>query len=529
MPDSHHGRSLADALAAKGLPASEALAIVRQVALQVREAHQRGHAHGSLTADSIQLLAPRSAQLLPPPAGWRTANADTIRADLQQLSQLLARFVTDRPNAAPFANVDQFLAALDATLHAQTSTGIATAPMPFTLPAVAHPVPAAEHHREEEEESEFRFPALWLVAIACGLMMAVLLSAVLMLWAWWAGREIQIAQMPVAVEDVEEVELPPVQAQVPAPAAPQPPKELGPRLELPPDGEDVRATPLPEGRLPETIPLKDLAPSLQNSIGMKLVLVPAGTFLMGSHEPIEKLQQDLDLRFESLDNEFPQHRVTIRHHFYMGAYEVTQEEYERVMGKNPSRYAAGGDLRKEVEGLDTKRFPVDSVTWHDAAEFCQKLSESPAEKRAGRIYRLPTEAEWEYACRGGNRKPTRYFFGDRDADVAKYGWVRPYFTGRTHQVGELEPNPLGLYDMIGNVPEWCQDIFSPTFYKEVIGADPSGPTATREGEKEIVPRALRDGPRSSQRGASHQDRPWGNGFRVVFTARRPAGQPQGRD
>ncbi len=135
---------------------------------------------------------------------------------------------------------------------------------------------------------------------------------------------------------------------------------------------------------------------ITNSIGMKLVLIPAGKFLMGSardekgHHPSEE----------------PQHEVVISQPFYMGVYEVTQGQYRQVMGNNPSFYSPRGEARDEVAGLDTDNFPVENVTWHDAQAFCQRLSALWRERAAGRVYRLPTEAEWEYACRAGTTTPS---------------------------------------------------------------------------------------------------------------------------
>src|SRR5262245_38422309 len=140
--------------------------------------------------------------------------------------------------------------------------------------------------------------------------------------------------------------------------------------------------------------------ALTNSIGMKLVRIPAGEFLMGSPDGDR----------EARDDEKPRHRVRITRPFYLGAYEVTQGENRRVMGANPSFFSPTGPGRDRVKGLDADRLPVEQVTWHQAVAFCRKLSELPAEKKARRAYRLPTEAEWEYACRAGTT--TQFAFGD---------------------------------------------------------------------------------------------------------------------
>jgi formylglycine-generating enzyme required for sulfatase activity len=130
----------------------------------------------------------------------------------------------------------------------------------------------------------------------------------------------------------------------------------------------------------------------------------------------------------------------------MGVHEVTQAQYEQVMGVNPSQFKGANN-------------PVETVRWEDAVGFCRNLSELPAEKAAGRVYRLPTEAEWEYACRAGTT--TNYSFGYNDSDLGLYAWYAVNSGGRTHPVGGKKPNSWGLYDMHGNVWEWCQDRFAP--------------------------------------------------------------------
>jgi formylglycine-generating enzyme required for sulfatase activity len=204
---------------------------------------------------------------------------------------------------------------------------------------------------------------------------------------------------------------------------------------------------------------------ITNSIGMKLVLIPPGEFMMGS--PWSEERRDSD--------EGPQHRVRITKPFYFGVYEVTQEEYERVMGTNPSAFSRSGRNSDRVSGLDTSRFPVEMVSWNDAVEFCRKLSALAAERLAGREYRLPTEAEWEYACRAGTT--TRYSFGDDVSQLGQYAWYQGNSNRRTQPAGQGKPNAWGLYDMHGNLWEWCSDWYDAKYYANSPVDDPQGPAS----------------------------------------------------
>ena len=160
-----------------------------------------------------------------------------------------------------------------------------------------------------------------------------------------------------------------------------------------------------------------------NSIGMKLVLIHAGSFTMGA--PIEEVGRR--------DNE-SSHEVTISKSYYLGAYEVTLGQYEKVMGGNPSKFKGG-------------QLPVETVSWDDAVSFCQKLSAIQDEKAAGREYRLPTEAEWEYACRATST--TSFCFGDSSESHEEYAWFGEGLGSETHPMGEKAANRWGLYDMHG--------------------------------------------------------------------------------
>lgn len=238
------------------------------------------------------------------------------------------------------------------------------------------------------------------------------------------------------------------------------------------------------------LPEKSADPTVvTNAIGMKLKLIPAGKFKMGTPNVDEFL-----FRGEI------QHEVEITKPFYMGVFEVTQEEYEKVMGKNPSVFKH-------------KRNPAETVSWQDAADFCRKLSDLPEEKAAHRTYRLPTEAQWEYACRAGTT--TEYHCGNKLTKADAH-----FDTIKTAPVGSYPPNAFGLYDMHGNVSEWCSDWYDydQDFYKKSPRRDPEN---TKEGNA----RVMRGGNwinhyekkcRSAERKPeSPEIRHESNGFRVV--------------
>jgi uncharacterized protein (TIGR02996 family) len=215
---------------------------------------------------------------------------------------------------------------------------------------------------------------------------------------------------------------------------------------------------------------------LVNSVGLEFRLIPASTFRQGSPER----------ETHRIDDEGPQHVVRLTRPYWIGLYQVPQWIYVELMGDNPSHYHAdnsGGPCH-----------PVDSLTYEQALEFCRALSNLPAERAAGRRYRLPTEAEWEFAGRGGLiQAPFAYgsslssyqanFDGNSPAGNARRG---PY-VGHPVVVGSYPPNGFGLYDLHGNVWEWCSDFYDSSYYRTLddvpVAIDPQGPTT---GERHVV-------------------------------------------
>ncbi len=203
-----------------------------------------------------------------------------------------------------------------------------------------------------------------------------------------------------------------------------------------------------------------------NNLDMTFAWVPPGTFLMGSpkgeeekfgREPGGVWENGMQVGPSTHDDEI-QHRVILTKGFYLGIHQVTQAQWQAVMGSNPSKFKG-------------EALPVERVSWDDCQEFCERLS-----RKAGKRFRLPTEAEWEYACRAGTTTP--FFFGSTistdQANLAAgfLGSVR-IFTGRTTPVGKFPPNAWGLFDMHGNVEEWCQDWYGS--YWCPYESDPKGP------------------------------------------------------
>jgi len=200
-------------------------------------------------------------------------------------------------------------------------------------------------------------------------------------------------------------------------------------------------------------------PSITNTVGMKFNKIPAGTFTMGSPEGEEGRREDKT-----------QHPVTISKPFYMQTTEVTQGQWKEVMGTEP--------WKGEKYVKEGANYAATYVSWDDAVAYCKKLSE-----KEGKTYRLSTEAEWEYACRAGSE--TRWSFGDDEKVLGDYAWYNENADDigeeYAHQVGLKKPNAFGLYDMHGNVFEWCHDYYEEDYYQQSPEKDPQGPESAADG------------------------------------------------
>lgn len=250
---------------------------------------------------------------------------------------------------------------------------------------------------------------------------------------------------------------------------------------------------------------------LGGGVTMELVLIPAGEFVMGSSEEeidslIEGAQNSLDIRgtgtyeveivgaqpvpnspskvkfgsrerllqlIEMFRAQGPQHEVKISTAFYLGKYEVTQEQWGAVMDGNPSRFRGS-------------RAPVENVGWEDCQTFLRKLNQKFVD--SGCKFSLPSEAQWEYACRAGST--TKWCYGDDERRLEMYAWFADNSGSCTHPVGQKEPNVWGLYDMHGNVSEWCADLYGKDYYRRASSVDPTGP---RYARKVMPDRVLRGG------------------------------------
>jgi len=192
---------------------------------------------------------------------------------------------------------------------------------------------------------------------------------------------------------------------------------------------------------------QEIKVDLGNGVSMDFVYIKPGSFIMGG----ENTKED---RFNAI--EVPKHKVTLTKGFYLGKTEVTQAQFQAVTGSNPSRTTVGPS------------YPANNIGEAEALKFCELASE-----KTGKIIRMPYEAEWEYAARAGTT--TKYFFGDSDAQLGDYAWIKSNSKTKTHEVGQKKPNPWGLYDIYGNVAERVADRYHRDYYKNSPEKDPTGP------------------------------------------------------
>jgi formylglycine-generating enzyme required for sulfatase activity/tRNA A-37 threonylcarbamoyl transferase component Bud32 len=236
-------------------------------------------------------------------------------------------------------------------------------------------------------------------------------------------------------------------------------------------------------------------PWFKNHLNMEFVLIPSGQFLKGS--PATEIGR--------LVHEGEPREVRINKSFYMGRYEVTQGHYLRLIGNNPSFFHPGNK-----GGLNC---PVENVTWEEAQAFCERLSAEDVERRAGRAYRLPTEAEWEYACRAGTK--TAFPFGDDVEKLGDYAWYKGNSNGITHSMGEKKANRWGVHDMHGNVAEWVSDLYREDPWRGIPVPASPGPNkraTIRGGAWDLDPACSRSASRSSGEFGKRYNNV---GFRVV--------------
>lgn len=258
---------------------------------------------------------------------------------------------------------------------------------------------------------------------------------------------------------------------------------------------------------------------ITNSIGMKMTLVPAGEFMMGSGESAEVAASFFGMEARYFENEYPQHRVRITKPFYLGTYHVTRGQFRQFVEDSGYKTGAEAPPSPHISGIhgmnprtgvydfnpsfswrnagfeQTDEHPVVHVNWNDAMAFCKWLS-----KKEGKSYRLPTEAEWEYACRA--RTTTRYYSGDDPETLAMVANVsdmtlKAKFPRHraiqasdgyefTAPVGQFKPNAFGLYDMLGNAGQWCADWYDKDYYGKSPVDDPTGPPDERGIDNRVL-------------------------------------------
>jgi formylglycine-generating enzyme required for sulfatase activity/serine/threonine protein kinase len=324
--------------------------------------------------------------------------------------------------------------------------------------------------RKKKREAPRNAWLLWIILATAGCLLAAVLAVLGGGGIWWMTHKKPTVEQPLAQEKEKRdaLERQPVQTKENKKTEPQPePKKPDPQPEpmrTEPQPEPKKPDPQPEPKKPEppppSLPLT-VSVDLGGGVNMEFMLIPKGKFLMGlpKNEP-------------RMDKE-EQHEVEITKPFYLAKYPVTQQQYQALMKNNPSWFQAGKGGANKVQGLDTKQFPVETVSWNDAQAFCKKMRDNDQLRRK---FQLPTEAEWEYACRAGTTTP--FYFGSvlngKEANCngnAPYGTTdKGPYKERTTKVGEYGENKWGLCDMHGNVWQWCEDYYGP--YEGLPREDP---------------------------------------------------------
>jgi formylglycine-generating enzyme required for sulfatase activity len=277
----------------------------------------------------------------------------------------------------------------------------------------------------------------------------------------------------------------------------------------------------------------DLPVEITNQLGQTFRLIPPGVYQRGTTEQamlslLESVPADDSHWKACLASSSPAHEVVVTRPFYMATHETTQQDFQKLMGRNPSWYSTTGPephYVQQVNGMDTTRHPVEGVSWIDASEFCQKLNQtdsgkiaeefatSEKSKRLSPRYRLPTDAEWELAARSGSA--TYFWFGDKEAEVT--GWFGGSNQGRTWPVRQGESNPLGLYEIHTSVWEWVADCWRVQEYQTYERLPVQNPLASGPAD---LPRIVRGGMWPDRRGRSFDRYAYESSFQTFFVGFR---------